>query len=92
MKQFRHWHEVVLVGLLVALGLFAQVVDPAFLSIRVQSEIAGSIWELAIVAIPVTLIVLTGGIDLSVGAMMSLAAVALGLSFEARLPVALRRA
>ena len=88
MKSFKYWQEVVLLLLLLALACVALVLDPVFLTPRVQAQTAGSIWELAVVALPVTMIVVTGGIDLSVGAVLSLSAVALGLAFESRWPVA----
>jgi len=85
-KRFRHWHEAVLVALLVALWCTARAIDPAFITPETQLDLANSVWVLAILAIPMTLIVLTGGIDLSVGATMSLSAVVLGLGFEAGAP------
>lgn len=88
MRQFKWGSEAVLLALLVTLLALAFKLDPQFLSMRVQVEALSSIWEVALLAIPMTLIVLTGGIDLSVGSTMSLAAVALGMAFEAKLPLA----
>jgi len=65
--------------LLAAMG----IMDPAFLRWATQVELSTHVWELAIVAVPMTLIILAGGIDLSVGSAMALCAVTLGLSFEA---------
>ena len=44
-------------------------------------------WELALLALPMTLIIITAGIDLSVGSTMALCAVVLGLAYEARVPI-----
>lgn len=74
--------------MLVILAIFAFKLDPTFVSVQTQLQIAGSLWDLALVAIPMTLIILTGGIDLSVGAIMSLSAVAFGMTFEKKLPIA----
>ncbi len=76
-------HEAVLAALLFLLLLFAGWSDPSFLHIGTQIELSTHIWELALLAIPMTFIIITGGIDLSVGSLMALCAVVLGLLFEA---------
>lgn len=76
-------HEIALVGLLALLICGAGIFDPQFLNWRVQSELSNSVWQLVVIAIPMTFVILTGGIDLSVGAAMSLSAVAMGLAKEA---------
>ena len=79
-------HELVLAALLAALGLYAAIVEPTFLSLRAQALLSTHVWELAIVAVPMLLIVIAGGIDLSVGATLALCAVALGLLVERGVP------
>lgn len=86
MRKVRFGSEAVLLGLMVALVLVALKLDPRFLSFEVQKDTISSIWEVALIAIPMTFVILTGGIDLSVGATMSLAAVGIGMAFEAKLP------
>lgn len=81
-KTFSFWHETVLIALLGALLGYARVVNPEFLALPTQLELLTHVWELALLAIPMTLIIVTGGIDLSVGSMMALCAVVLGLLFE----------
>jgi rhamnose transport system permease protein len=80
---FRYWHEAALLVILLALLGLARALDPAFLSAPAQVDLSTLIWELAILSLPMTLIIITAGIDLSIGASMSLAAVVLGLAFEA---------
>ena len=80
---FPYWHEVVLLGLLGGLVALAGALDPGFLSMQVQIELSTHLWEMALIALPMTLIIITAGIDLSVGSIMSLCTVALGLTFEA---------
>lgn len=77
--------EFALLGLLVGLLLYARAVDPTFVTLRAQGFLAPHIWELAIVALPMLLIVISGGIDLSVGSMVALCSITLGLLFEAGL-------
>ncbi|MBN1902730.1 hypothetical protein JW926_15495, partial [Candidatus Sumerlaeota bacterium] len=83
MSKYPFWHETVM-GFLLLIFLAAMgMAEPAFISWQSQRELSTHIWELALLAIPMTLIIITSGIDLSIGSAMALAAVALGLCFEA---------
>ncbi|MCW5940930.1 MAG: ABC transporter permease [Fimbriimonadaceae bacterium] len=84
--------EFVLAILLAGLVLVAGVLEPRFVAPKAQWLLAGHAWELAIVALPMLLIVVTGGIDLSVGSTLALSAVVLGLSHERGAPPALAAA
>ena len=79
--------EAVLLLLLVGLLLTAGRLSPAFLAAPAQVELSTHVWELALLALPMTLIILTAGIDLSVGSTMALAAVVFGLCFAHGLPI-----
>ena len=87
MKSFRYWHEVVLALLLVALLCVAHFIEPRFLRIGTQIELSRHLWEIALLALPMMLIIITAGIDLSVGSNMAMCAVALGMLYEAHVPV-----
>ena len=77
------WNREATLALAIALLLcFAYWVEPKFVTFRAQALLAGHSWELAIVAVPMLLIIMTAGIDLSIGAMVALSAVATGLLFE----------
>ncbi len=78
--------EVLLLILLSAVLLFAGLTDPLFVSLKTQGLLSNHVWELAIIALPMLLIIVTGGIDLSVGAIAALSAVTLGLLFEKGVP------
>ena len=82
MKTFRYWHETVLFAALVALMIVAGVVEPRFVQPATQIELSRHLWEIALLAAPMMLIILTAGIDLSVGSNMALCAVTLGLLYE----------
>jgi rhamnose transport system permease protein len=82
-RRFAFAHEAALLALLAGLLAVARVLDPAFVSGEVQAELLTHVGETALLALPMTLIVLAGGIDLSVGATMALCAVVLGLAVEA---------
>ncbi len=80
-------HETALVIVLGAVFVWAAVADPGFLAWRTQRELSTHVWELALIALPMLLVILAGGIDLSVGSMMALSAVILGISRQAGVPV-----
>lgn len=71
-------HEIVLLLVLVALMLTAGHLEPRFVSSRTQEGLLSHVWDLAVLALPMTFIIITGGIDLSVGSMMALTSVTLG--------------
>lgn len=74
--------SAVLLLLIVLLFAFAAWQEPKFLTTRSQLLLASHLWELAVVSVPMLLIIMIGGIDLSIGAIVALASVVLGLSYE----------
>ncbi|CAN5382716.1 ABC transporter permease [soil metagenome] len=81
-RSFAFWHEVVLAVLLVGVMTYAGSLAPKFLSLRAQISMAGELWPLALLTLSMTLIILTAGIDLSVGSTAALSAVVLGLCYQ----------
>lgn len=75
-------HTTAMAGLLITFLLTAGWLEPAFLSTTTQLELATQVVETALLCVPMTLVLLIGGIDLSIGSIMALAAVALGMTFE----------
>ena len=84
---FAYWHEATLAALLIGFVVIAGTLEPRFVQPAVQVELAGDAWPLGYVALTMALIVITGGIDLSVGGITALCAVVLGLSVERGLNV-----
>lgn len=75
-------HEaVLLVVLIAALGVLATVSD-RFLTLDNSLNQGRLMTEVALVALPMTFIIITGGIDLSVGSIMGLSAIMLGYSWK----------
>ena len=81
LRQFRWWHEAVLVVLLLGLLAFSGAVMPNFLTLRGQLLLSRHVWEFAILSLGMTLIIISGGIDLSVGSAMGLCAVMFGICY-----------
>ncbi|MDA9858588.1 ABC transporter permease [Rubripirellula sp.] len=84
MKKFAY--EFFLLGLICVVLVIAAFLDPLFLSSDVQIELSSEIWELGLLTLGMTLIIITAGIDLSVGSAMGLCSVSLGLCMHANLP------
>ena len=78
--------ELLLFALLTVGMLLAATLEPRFVTVKSQLLLASHLWELAIVALPMLLIIIIGGIDLSVGSIVAIAGVTLGLTFEAGMP------
>jgi rhamnose transport system permease protein len=83
LRRFRWWHEAALLTLLVVLVAAAGTAMPNFVELRGQLILSRHLWETAILALGMTLIIITGGIDLSVGSAMGLCAVAFGICYGA---------
>jgi rhamnose transport system substrate-binding protein/rhamnose transport system permease protein len=81
-RTWRRRTEAILLLVVVLETAVFGVVAPNFLSVRNAFEIARLGVELGLLAIAMTPIVVTGGIDLSVGALLGLSAVVLGAAFR----------
>jgi len=77
---------VLLLVLALEIVVFACAAD-AFLSLENAFEITRLAAEIGLLAFGLTLVIKTGGIDLSVGSMMGLSAVVLGASWSAGAPI-----
>jgi len=74
--------EVLLVVFIIFFGLILANQNERFLSSRnVERELV-LLFEVALIAIPMTFIIITGGIDLSVGSIFGLSAVVLGFAWQ----------
>src|SRR5687768_707215 len=90
-----HWRQrwfpngewVLLIVLAVEIALFG-LISPRFATLGNAFEVMRFSVELGLIAIALTPVIITGGIDLSVGSMMGLAAVVLGAAYhEWQLPI-----
>ncbi|HVX86517.1 MAG TPA: ABC transporter permease [Phycisphaerae bacterium] len=79
-------HEILLALVLVVLMLVAKGQDPRdgpwFVSTGTQQNLLLNVWDLALLSLPMTYIIITGGIDLSVASTMALSGVVMGICFQ----------
>src|SRR5262245_37735848 len=81
-------HQIALAALLVLEVAVFSVFGRNFASRETAAEVVRSLVEVGLLALALTPVIVTGGIDLSVGSLMGLAAVALGILWrDAGLPV-----
>jgi rhamnose transport system permease protein len=76
-RLFPNGEWILLLALLAEIGVFS-LTAPNFFSAANFFEVARVSVELGLIAVALTPVIITGGIDLSVGSMMGLAAVAMG--------------
>ena len=79
--------ETLLVLMLAALVITGARMSDVFISSRNFANLASSVMEVAIMALPMTLIIITGDIDLSVESMVGLSGAILGTLMVAGLPL-----
>lgn len=79
--------EVVLLAVLIVLVVVMTLLDPLFLSVGNLLNTSRFFVEVGLMALGMTLIIITGGIDLSVGSNLALVSVAVGFSYAAGLPL-----
>lgn len=86
--RFRSGESLVLIGVLGALILVFSILGKNFFSAATFHQIANQVPALTVLAAGMTFVILTRGIDLSVGSVMALAGSVLGLVMvEAKLPL-----
>lgn len=90
MKQLRDllnsWETLLVVLLLLAIGM-GSALSPYFLTAFNVSSLTKDLMEKAIMALPMTLIIIAGEIDLSVASILGLASVLLGATWHAGWPL-----
>jgi rhamnose transport system permease protein len=79
---FAHHHEVLLLVVLFLVVAVLGVGTDNFLTVSNVLNQGRLMTEVALVALPMTYIIITGGIDLSVGSIMGLSAIMLGVAWQ----------
>ena len=88
-RRFGLSREVVLLGVLIVLMIVMSLLSPLFLTLGNLLNTSRFFVEVGLMALGMTLIIITGGIDLSVGSNLALVSVAVGFSYAAGLPLPL---
>ena len=88
-RRFKFSREMVLLGVLIILMIVMSLLSPLFLTVGNLLNTSRFFVEVGLMALGMTLIIITGGIDLSVGSNLGLVSVAIGFSFAAGLPLPL---
>src|SRR5262245_13658980 len=82
-------HEAGIALVLLALCFFLSLASPHFLTAENLAIVARQVSLIAVIAIGMTLVILLGGIDLSVGSVVALASVVVGYTMvRLQLPIA----
>jgi ribose/xylose/arabinose/galactoside ABC-type transport system permease subunit len=79
--RFRFTYQLALGALMVGLVILFGVLEPAFFEPDVLFDVTAIVGEIGIMALAMTFIIVTGGIDLSVGYILQLAAICFGAVF-----------
>src|SRR6516165_9736159 len=90
MKRFKSllitWEALLVMLLLIGI-VIGSVLSPYFLSGFNFNALTSNTMEIAIMALPMTLLIIAGEIDLSVGSLLGLTSVVLGLLWEGGHPM-----
>lgn len=81
--------ELVLFAVLIAVVAVMSFLSPNFLTLGNMLNTSRFFTEIGLIALGMTLIIITAGIDLSVGSALALVSVAIGFSFAAGVPLPL---
>lgn len=79
--------ELLLLALLAVAVIIMSRLSPAFLTVRNFAEVFRFSTEIGLISLGMTLVILTAGIDLSVGSILGLCAILLGFTFSLGLNV-----
>ena len=88
-RRFGFSREAVLLGVLIVLMIVMSLLSPLFFTVGNLLNTSRFFVEVGLMALGMTLIIITGGIDLSVGSNLALVSVAVGFSYAAGLPLPL---
>src|ERR671922_1221255 len=86
LRRLTFSREVVLLGVLILLVIVMSLLSPLFFTLGNLLNTSRYFAEVGLMALGMTLIIITGGIDLSVGANLALVSVAMGFSWQAGVP------
>jgi ribose/xylose/arabinose/galactoside ABC-type transport system permease subunit len=77
----------VLLLLLILVLVYFSFQSPYFLTVGNIMNVFNQMTEIGLIAIPMTLIIISGAMDLSVGSILGLSALAVGMSYQSGFPI-----
>ena len=86
-RQFRFTWDIVILGFLFLVWVLASLTTSNFLTSLNISQIFSNTGEIMIMAFPVTFLIISGEIDLSIASNLALSSCMLGWSYRAGLPI-----
>jgi rhamnose transport system permease protein len=89
LRRLRFSREMVLLGVLIVLMIVMSLLSPLFFTLGNLLNTSRFFVEVGLMALGMTLIIISGGIDLSVGSNLGLSSVAIGFSYAAGVPLPL---
>lgn len=89
LDRIKFSRELVLLAVLIAVTVAMSLLSPLFLTLENLLNTSRYFVEIGLIALGMTLIIITGGIDLSVGSNMALVSVVVGFSFLGGVPLPL---
>ncbi len=87
LRRLRFSREMVLLAVLIVLMIVMSLLSPLFFTVANLLNTSRFFVEVGLMALGMTLIIITGGIDLSVGSNLALVSVAVGFTFAAGVPL-----
>ena len=82
MRRLLIRHEIILLGILIVALIGLGFANDRFLTVDNLLNQGRLMTEIGLIALPMTFVIITGGIDLSVGAIVGLCAILLGYSWK----------
>jgi len=86
MKRLKESNILILLAVFVLLTVVLAITTPGFLSVAYLTRTMKFMTESGLIAIAMAFVILTGGIDLSVGSVIALSSVSLGMMCSAGIP------
>lgn len=86
LKPLRSWEFFLVILLGLELAVFG-LINPRFLNLENLLYSSSDFAHIMLAALPLTLVIITGGIDISIAAVMGLASIVLGVTWQAGLDV-----
>jgi len=84
--SFKRWEYFILLALFLEIAVFG-LINSSFFNFSNLLYTTSDFAHILLVAVPLTLVVITGGIDISIASMMGLTSIVTGFSWEMGLPI-----